>query len=107
MSADNTVILEIEYEGSGVKRANTDLDQIEKKAASASTRATQAVENQTRGLLAVVDRRKNDLDRIVSSAEKKAALVGATAAQRIADERDILLRRVSWWTKSPGEQQAR
>ena len=93
LMADGVISLDDRPAIAAVNRANTALDDHEKKTKTVLDRSGREWQVFGEGVVRVSDRGKTSLDRLLQSMEKQAALAGKTGADRMIAERDMLIRK--------------
>ena len=93
LMADGVISLDDRPAIAAVNRANTALDDHEKKTKTVLDRSGREWQVFGEGIVRVSDRGKTSLDRLLQSMEKQAALAGKTGADRMIAERDMLIRK--------------
>jgi len=93
MMADGVISLDDRPVLEGVKRANTGLDDHEKKTKTVLDRTGREWQVYGDGLVRVTDKSKTSLDRLLQSMERQAAFAGKTGADRMIAERDLLIKK--------------
>jgi hypothetical protein len=93
MMADGVISLDDRPALEAVKRANSGLDDHEKKTKTVLDRTGREWQVYGDGLVRVTDKSKNSLDRLLQSMERQAAFAGKTGADRMIAERDLLIRK--------------
>jgi hypothetical protein len=93
LMADGVISLDDRPAVQAISRANTALDDHEKKVKTVLDRSGREWQVFGEGVVRVSDRGKTSLDRLLQSMEKQAALAGKTGADRMIAERDMLIRK--------------
>jgi hypothetical protein len=93
MMADGVISLDDRPALEAVKRANSGLDDHEKKTKTVLDRTGREWQVYGDGLVRVTDKSKTSLDRLLRSMERQAAFAGKTGADRMIAERDLLIKK--------------
>lgn len=79
----------------GTDRANAALAEYEQRAKRANQNASGEFQKAGETIVRVSDRSRNSIERMVAAAEKKAATVGLSGADRLVAERDQVIKRLA------------
>jgi len=89
--ADGVISLDDRPAIAAINRANTGLDDHEKKTKTVLDRSGREWQVYGEGLVRVTDRSKNSLDRLLSSMQRQAEMAGKTGVERMIAQRDQLI----------------